>query len=136
MTKRPLPFIDKDIEPFWHAGRDGHLLIQTCTVCDYLIHPPTGYCPECGSRETAFRAVSGHATVLSFTVNHKAWMPDLTVPYVVALVSLDEQEDVRLATNIVDCDPEAVHIGMPVEVLFEQQDDVWIPLFRPKGTGV
>ena len=131
MTTRPLPFIDKDIESFWTGGKNGKLLIQSCEGCGYLIHPPTGFCPNCGGRDTAFLAVSGRARVVSFTVNHKAWMPDLEIPYVVALVTLDEQPDVQLATNIIDCAPDAVHIGMPVEVRFEQQDDIWIPIFRP-----
>jgi uncharacterized OB-fold protein len=46
-------------------------------------------------------------------------------------VSIDEQPDVRLTTNLVDVEPDDVWIGMPVRVLFEQADDVWLPLFRP-----
>jgi uncharacterized OB-fold protein len=49
----------------------------------------------------------------------------------VAIVEIDEEPDVRLTTNIVGCDVDAVCIGMPVTVLFEQWDDMWIPLFEP-----
>jgi uncharacterized OB-fold protein len=49
----------------------------------------------------------------------------------VAIVELADEPDVRLTTNVMDCDPGDVHIGMPVEVLFEQWDDVWVPVFRP-----
>jgi uncharacterized OB-fold protein len=73
--------------------------------------------------------------VHTFTVNHQAWMPGPELPYVVAIVELPEQEGLRLTTNIVDCAPEEVRIGMPVEVTFEQHDDVWIPLFRPAGAA-
>jgi hypothetical protein len=59
----------------------------------------------------------------------------MEVPYVLALVELEEQADVRLATNIVNCLPETVRIGMPVEVLFEQSEDVWVPLFQPRTGG-
>jgi hypothetical protein len=76
-------------------------------------------------------AVSGRATVASFTVNHQVWEPGLEVPYVMALVELDEQADVRLVTNIVNCDPGAVRIGLPVRVTFEASEGVWIPLFEP-----
>jgi uncharacterized OB-fold protein len=69
--------------------------------------------------------------VVTFTVNHKSWVPDLPVPYVLALVAIEEQDDVRIPCNIVDCAPQDVIFDMPVEVVFERVEDVWIPLFRP-----
>jgi uncharacterized OB-fold protein len=75
--------------------------------------------------------VSGDGTVYSFTVDHYPFNPSVPVPYVVALVELVEQQDLRLPTNIVDCDPAVVRIGIPVHVAFEPQDDVWVPVFRP-----
>ena len=68
----------------------------------------------------------------SWTVNHQPWDGDPT-PYVVALVELPEQPGLRLTTNIVGCAPEAVHIGLPVRVVFEHRDPVWFPLFEPRG---
>ena len=53
------------------------------------------------------------------------------VPYVIAIVELDEQAGLRFTTDLVDCDPEEVYIGMPVEVTFEQTGEAWVPLFRP-----
>lgn len=131
MTPRPLPALDRDNRAYWTGGADGHLLIERCTDCRYYIHPPTGFCPRCESRNTAPEAVSGRAAVTSFTINRKQWMPDLPVPYVLALVTIAEQDDVMLATNIVDCPVESVHIGMEVAVRFEQAEDVWVPLFAP-----
>jgi len=128
---RPLPATDRDTEPFWKGGARGQLLIERCNACRYLIHPPTGFCPQCESRDTAPHPVSGRATVTSYTVNHKQWMPDLPVPYVLALVTIEEQGDVQLATNVVDCDPESVFIGMKVQVRFEPSQDLWVPLFAP-----
>ena len=49
----------------------------------------------------------------------------------VAIVELPEQEGLRLTTNLVNCALEDVRIGMPVRVLFEQWEDVWLPLFEP-----
>lgn len=89
----------------------------------------------CESRSVKPRPVSGFGKVESFTVNHKAWFPGLVVPYVVALISLEEQDDVRLVSNIVNCQPEFVSIGLRVKVLFEQAGPVWIPLFEPAGTS-
>jgi uncharacterized OB-fold protein len=51
------------------------------------------------------------------------------VPYVVALIDLEE--GVRMPTNIVDCVPEAVTAGMPVEVCFRTVGDFRLPQFRP-----
>jgi uncharacterized OB-fold protein len=73
--------------------------------------------------------------VATFTVNHQPWMPGPELPYVVAIVEIDEDPTVRLTTNIVGCAPEEVQIGMPVRVAFEHHPDpdgdVWLPLFTP-----
>ncbi|WP_313104063.1 OB-fold domain-containing protein, partial [Brevundimonas sp.] len=74
--------------------------------------------------------VSGRGRVLTFTINRQAWTPELADPYVVAIVELEEQEGLRFLTNIVNCPAEAVAIGMPVSVVFERVEDVWIPLFE------
>lgn len=74
--------------------------------------------------------MSGKGTVVSFTVNHQAWVPGLTVPYVVAIVELAEQAGLRFVSNIVGGSVDDVAIGMPVRVTFEQIEDVWIPLFE------
>ena len=64
-------------------------------------------------------------------MNHQPWIPGFDPPYVVAIVEIDEQASVRLMTNIVGCAPDDVRIGMPVQVTFEQHDDVWVPRFEP-----
>jgi uncharacterized protein len=99
--------------------------------CRRYVHPPAPRCPYCMTASLAPQAVSGRAVVHSFTVNHQQWIPG-SEPYVIGLVTIVEQDDVRLTTNIVG--DEDVHIGMDVEVVFEQHDDVWLPLFRPMGT--
>ncbi len=128
---RPLPALTSDTAPFWTGGETSKLLIQQCSQCAYFIHPPTGFCPECESRDTEYTAISGRGFVETFTINHKRWMPGLPERYVLALVRIAEQDDVRLATNIIGCDPEAVRFDMPVTVRFEQAGDLWIPLFVP-----
>ena len=50
-------------------------------------------------------------------------------------MTIAEQDDLRLATNIVNCEPAGVTIGMPVRVVFEQREDVWLPLFEPDVAG-
>ena len=130
---RPLPELRPWSEWFWTSGADGHLRIQRCTDCQTLVHPPVPVCPHCRSRASEPTAVSGRATVVGFTVNAHRWHPDLEPPYVVAVVALAEDTDVRLTTNVVGCDPDEVHVGQEVRVRFEPYEDVWLPLFEPTG---
>ena len=130
---RPLPQLTPVNEWFWTSGADGVLRIQGCTHCGQLVHPPTPICPACRSRAFAPTDVSGRATVVGFTVNHHQWLPGFEPPYVIANVALAEDASVHLTTNIVGCEPEAVHVGQEVAVRFEQQEDVWVPLFEPTG---
>jgi uncharacterized OB-fold protein len=131
---RTLPLVTPANAHFWTSGVDGELRILRCTVCEYWIHPPSPVCPQCLS-VPAPQAVSGKGVVHAFTVNVHRWEPEVEVPYVVAVVELDEQEALRLTTNIVGCEPSAVDVGMPVEVIFEHADDVYLPLFRPSTNG-
>ena len=75
--------------------------------------------------------VSGRGRVYTYTVNERAWFPGLEVPYVIAIVQLDEQPDLRLMTNVVGCEPDQVEIDMPVHVEFREQGDAYVPVFRP-----
>jgi uncharacterized OB-fold protein len=118
---------------FWTSGADGRLRFLRCTQCRNYIHPPVPVCDQCLSMEQEVVAVSGRATLAAVTVNHQMWMPTFEPPYVIGIVELEEQSSVRLTTNIVGCDAAAVHIGMAVEVEFEEHDDVFLPVFRPAG---
>ncbi|MBW0016112.1 MAG: OB-fold domain-containing protein [Mycobacterium sp.] len=128
---RPLPLITDENEFFWTSGADGTLRLQECGSCHALIHPPAPVCRYCRSRDIGVRAVSGRATLAGFTVNQRFSLPGLPAPYVVAQVAIAEDPRVRLTTNIVECDFERLELGQQVEVVFEQVEDVWLPLFRP-----
>ena len=128
---RVLPRVTSENEHFWRGGEAGELRFLRCSSCGYLVHPPAPVCPRDLSRQLAPHTVSGRGTVATYTVNHQPWYPGLDPPYVVAIVEIEEQADVRLMTNVVNCDVEKVRIGLAVQVTFEQHDDVWIPLFEP-----
>jgi acetyl-CoA acetyltransferase/uncharacterized OB-fold protein len=130
---RPLPELNFANRGFWTSGEDGVLRIDSCGDCGALVHPPVPICQVCRSRNRVPKEVSGRATVIGCTVNHQQWLPSLPPPYVIANVALDEDPSVRLTTNIVECPPDDVHVGMRVAVQFEQNDDVWVPLFAPTG---
>jgi len=131
---RLLPRVDDTNHFFWTSGADGRLRFLRCESCGQLFHPPSPLCPYCLSRDVAPHAVSGRGVVHSFTVNYQQWIPG-SEPYVIGLVAIAEQPDVRLMTNLVDCDPDGDLVGREVEVVFEHQDDVYLPLFRPVEEG-
>ena len=129
--ERPLPVVTPQNAHFWRGGERGALMISRCSACGLWIHPTAPICRRCLSRDVAPAAASGKGVVASYTINHQQWMPGLETPYVIAIVELAEQPGLRLMTNIVGAPPEAVQIGMPVRVVFELHEDVWLPLFEP-----
>ncbi len=118
-------------EFFWTSGADGRLRLQECESCRALIHPPQPVCRYCRGHQIGVRVVSGFATLIGFTVNHRFSLPGLPPPYVVAQVAIEEDPRVRLTTNAVECDPEQLELGMRMEVVFARAGDAWLPLFRP-----
>jgi uncharacterized OB-fold protein len=132
---RMLPELTEHNRAFWTGGADRRLLITQCTQCGLWVSPPAADCPDCGGSLEP-RPVSGRGTVFTYTVNYQAFNPAVPNPYVIAIVELEEQDDLRIATNIVDCEPDSVHIGLRVEVRFERQDAdgeaVFVPVFAPR----
>ena len=112
-----LPRLDPDNRFFWTSGSDGRLRFLRCQECRTFIHPPSPVCPDCLGSDLSPEAVSGRGQVHSFTVNSQQWIPG-SDPYVIGLVTIDEQPDVRLMTNLVDCEPDDALIGTAVEVVF------------------
>lgn len=132
-SKRPLPQLTDSNRFFWTSGADGRLRFLRCAQCRNFLHPPVPVCDKCLSMAQEVVAVSGRATLAAVTVNHQMWIPTIEPPYVVGIVEIEEQPSVRLTTNIVGCDAGELRIGMPLEVAFEQYEDVFLPVFRPAG---
>ena len=136
IPERMLPKRTDHNVAFWTGGADGQLLIARCTQCALWVSPPAADCPGCGGALTS-EPVSGHGTVFTYTVNYQPFNPAVPVPYVIAIVQLDEQDDLRIASNIVDCEPDSVYVGLPVEVRFERHEtdegSVFVPVFAPRA---
>ena len=131
---RPKPPRNQDNAFFWEGVDQGELLIQRCTSCGRLRHPPRPMCPNCQSLEWNTVAASGKGDVFSFIIPHYPQVPMFEYPYVVAVIALEE--GTRLISNVVDIDPGDVTIGMPVEVRFVKVDDeLTLPLFAPAVGG-
>jgi uncharacterized OB-fold protein len=125
-----LPEVNADTEPWWDATRVRRLVVQRCRKNGHLQHYPRSLCITCGSTDLDFIGVSGRGKVYSHTAVYRAPSPDLKVPYVVALVRLDEGP--VLLTNIVDSPPDDVYCDMAVEVSWRPLSDGRnLPVFRP-----
>ena len=127
-----LPTPDDHTQAFWDAARRGTLLIKRCSACGRAHYYPRPFCPYCWSLEVSWETAGGGGTLYTYSVVHQNDLPPINerVPYVAAVVELDEGP--RMMTNIVDCDIDALRVGMAVEVHFRViSDDVAIPVFRP-----
>lgn len=133
--ERATPGITELTRPFWDAAGQRVLAIQRCRDCGYFNHPPREACDRCLSAKLAFEPVSGLGTVWSFTVMHQQSVAgfEATVPYLTALVELDEQAMLLLVTNLPGASAESAHIGQRVSVAFEPigplEDGLILPQF-------
>lgn len=129
---KPLPGITEDSEPYWEGTRHGELRAQRCADCGHLRFPPAILCPKCLSERGEWQRLSGRGTIYTYIIVHRPQHPAFfaDAPYNVAIVELEE--GLRMHTNIVEGANEELHVGMPVEVVFEKVDDeVTLPKFRP-----
>jgi uncharacterized OB-fold protein len=132
---KPLPRIDEESKGFWEACQRHELYLQRCRACRVLRYYPRALCPRCLSTDVEWVLSSGRGDVYTFTVcyqNQAAGFRE-ALPYVLAYVELDE--GVRMLTNIVDCPPETVRVGMRVQVTFaDVTPEVTLPMFAPVPT--
>jgi uncharacterized OB-fold protein len=129
----PWPEPDEDTSFFWDAARQQQLVLHRCTACGQLQYPPDVVCVYCQSQDLEPEQLSGRGALYSFAVVRRAFHGGFlnALPYVVALVELQEQPGLRMLTNLVDVDPGQLRVGMPVEVTFEERGAVTLPQFRP-----
>jgi uncharacterized OB-fold protein len=132
--RRPRPALTHDNRFFFDGAREGRLLIQHCTNCGTLRHPPRPACARCRSFEWDTVTASGRGTVYSYVVNHYPQVPAFDYPLIVALVELEE--GTRLVANLSGIAPDEVTIGMPVVAHFEAFDEeLTLPVFHPDETA-
>jgi uncharacterized OB-fold protein len=126
----PRPPITPEAAPYWEAARQGRLLLQRCRACGAVRFYPRLLCPTCSSDDAEWVEASGRGRVHSFTVIHRPPAPAFAgrVPYVVALIDLDEGP--RMMANIVGEGARGVHIDDAVQATFEQRGEgVVVPQF-------
>jgi uncharacterized OB-fold protein len=114
---------------FWQAATEHRFLVPRCNRTGRYFFPPERCVPGTDSTDWSYVESTGIGTVTTFTVVHRPPSADFDVPYVLAVVTLDEGWD--YLTNIVDCDPQSVTIGMPVKVTYLDVEDASLPVFTP-----
>jgi len=139
MTSTELPAPPPDIQPdtarFWAATLEGVLLLQRCSGCGRAGYYPRFVCANCHSTDLVEFAASGRGTIYSYTVTTRGILEYAAAgSYVLAMVALDEGP--KMITNIVECDPAELAIGLPVEVVFvDTGGTAALPRFRPAPRG-
>jgi len=113
----PQPLIDIDSHGFWNALADGRFAMQRCSTCRLFQHPPAEHCNACGSA-VAYEELSGGGEIFSFIVVRHPTVPGYLdeLPYVVALVELDDQPGLRIPTRLAGAEPTDVSIGQRVQM--------------------
>ena len=131
MSALPKPDIAAHNAAFWEGAAAGELRIRHCGSCGAVFRFAHVWCPVCWAPKPGWKVASGRGKVATFSVVHTPPSPAFaaSVPYVLALVDLEE--GVRMMSNVVGCDPQAVRIGMAVSVRFEDRDGVALPQFQP-----
>ena len=133
-AKRPRPGITPDNAFFFEGAKQHKLLIQQCSACQTLRHPPQPRCDHCGSYEWHPLEASGKGTVYSYVVNHHPQVPAFDYPLPLGLIELEE--GTRLVAEIVDCPLEQIEVGMAVTVTWiDADDELSLPGFKPASTA-
>ena len=132
MTRQqPLPQPTLDNHEFYEAAQRGELRFQRCADCGTWRHYPRPVCPECVSTNVRWERASGRGTVYTWTIVHGPTLPAFQddLPYNVVDVLTDE--GVHFQSQVLDCPPEEIYAGMPVEAVFVPvTDDMTLVKFR------
>ncbi|MGH3257973.1 MAG: Zn-ribbon domain-containing OB-fold protein [Streptosporangiaceae bacterium] len=130
----PDPPVTDLTRPFWSGALAGELRLQRCRACGHIRYPVSAICPRCLSGAADWTAMSGHGTVQTYSIferaYHETWKD--RVPYVVALVELDEGP--VFLTNVVGVPPSQVRVGQRVTAIFAVRSaEGALPQFTPAG---
>ena len=128
----PVPQVESDF--YWEKCKEHELWLRYDNDAQQAYFYPRDISPITFSRNTSWIQASGKATLYTYAIVHRAPHPGFVgdVPFVTAMVELEEGP--IMPTNIVmdDPTPEKLQIGMPLEVVFEDiTDEISLPKFKP-----
>jgi uncharacterized protein len=127
----PIPIPNPISQPYWDGTKLGELRVRECNACGAHFRFIRELCPQCWSDDLGWKVSAGRGRVVARVVVQRAPYPamEARVPYVLALVELEE--GVTMMSNIVDCDPTTVEVGLAVELTWEERGDFMLPQFKP-----
>jgi len=111
---------------FWDAAAESRLVIQRCSACGTLRHPPAPMCGACGSLRWDTAESSGRGRIVTWISSLHPNRPD-DAPRIVILVELEE--GTRLVSNLVDAPHDGPYDDLPVTVEFRDDHGARTPFF-------
>jgi uncharacterized protein len=119
---------------YWDAVNEHRLELLRCQSCGHYVHYPRPICNRCQSDQVAPEEISGRGTLYSYTLIMQASHPYFVdkVPYLIAIVAIDEEPEIHIPTGLVDCEESDLRCDMPVEVVYQEvTPTLTLPFFRP-----
>jgi len=130
----PQPILGAETEFFWRGLQEGRLLIQRCTACATLRHPPAAVCVQCHSLDWDSVASCGRGQLVAMTVVHQPRLPGFNYPLPVGVIALEE--GTRIVAPLAGIDPVAAQIGMRLRAsILPRQDGYFMPYFVKDSTS-
>jgi uncharacterized OB-fold protein len=134
-SKGPLPDLSyKEGAPFWEGTRLGELRFPKCRNCNQFHWYPCVLCPYCHSSDIEWQAISSQPEVYSWTCVRRPIGPIYAIKgvHIIVLAEFPEVPNILLLSNLIQCQPEDVYIGMPLEIIFQNVNEkLVIPVYKP-----
>lgn len=134
--QKPIPLKTQDNKPFWDAADQHEMTLQKCNSCGHYAHPPGPSCAKCGSQDLTWEQLGSDvkASVYSYIISYRPFLPGFQddLPLIIAQAELEKAPEVKMMCNILDCKTEAVHVGMPVKMIWQDiTEDRALPQWVP-----
>lgn len=116
MSDKPLPVVEFLKIP---DGGEPYLEGHRCRNCGAIFLGARDNCSKCGARDEMEKIrLSNNGEIYAYSIVHRSF-PGIDVPYISAIVDLEGGGTVKGNLIDVDPNPDAIHFGMPVEVVFD-----------------
>lgn len=130
--------LDHRNKEFYRALLRHELVAARCRDCGTWHTPLRALCPECWSFDIEVTPVNGRGTIHLLIRLHQgppARDVSYSTPWPLAAVELEEQPGLRFVSTVVDCPPEQLRVGLPVELTWIERDGGPWYAFRPAASG-
>lgn len=115
MSAQPLPVV-----PYLKIPEGGQPYLEghRCDACGATFLGERAICSKCGARDQMSTVtLPNKGELYAYSIVHRSF-PGIDVPYVSAVVDLEDGTAIKGNLIDVEPDPEKIAFGMPVEVVF------------------